>query len=99
MAIEIHIFENGTEGSERQPMLDLNTSSPAIAAMNLRALAAELDKLAAPNEPAAGNYGAGQPRARKQRSDAGTKRGPVVTAPVVAEAPGLVSPFDPPPKP
>jgi hypothetical protein len=94
VAIEIHIFENGSEDeTERKIMLDMQVASPAIAAMNLRALAAELDKQSAP-DGGAGTF-SGAPKARAKRSDAGQKRGPVVSAPVEP----VVSPFAAPAQP
>lgn len=100
MQYEIQIFKRELsssgelEGSVRTALLSLETESPALVAMNLRALAAELDRQGAP-DGGAGNYGPGQPKARAKRSDAGQKRGPVVSAPVEP----AVSPFAAPAQP
>jgi hypothetical protein len=95
VAIEIHIFENGMPESERKPLLDMQTSSAKIAAMNLRALAAELDGSAEQREVSAPPV-----RERKRRSDAGTSRGTTVSAPVsVHQAAASLSPFAAPAQP
>ena len=84
MSIEIHVFENGAgSDAERKIMLDMQTASPKIAAMNLRALAAELDGPTEQRETPA----TAPVRERKRRSDAGQPRVTAAVSPFAAPQP------------